>query len=72
MAHPLQGAQEPVPFSAPAVAPSPFPGSPVLIWQYMFPRDGAALDRSQVNPEIDAANDLLRHLIPPPETNLIA
>jgi hypothetical protein len=66
MAHPLQTAIEPVAFNMAAVTPSPDPGVPVLLWQYMFPRDGAMLDRSLVNPAIDAQNDLLRYLVPPP------
>jgi hypothetical protein len=63
MAHPLMGAAEPVPWNPGAVAPSPDPGAPVLLWQYMFPRDGANLDRSLVNQGIDAENDLLKYLI---------
>jgi hypothetical protein len=66
MTHPNQAAQEPVPWSAAAVAPSPSPGAPVLLWQYMFPRDGAQIDRSQVSPDIDALNDLLQYLVLPP------
>jgi hypothetical protein len=66
MAHPLQGAKEPVEWNPALVTPSPNPGPPVLLWQYMFSRDGAAIDRSQVNPAIDAQADLLDNLVLPP------
>jgi hypothetical protein len=66
VAHPLVKTAEPVAWRPHAVAPSPDPGVPVLLWQYMFSVKGAALDRSQVNPAIDAQNDLLQYLVLPP------
>jgi hypothetical protein len=66
LAHPVLKLREPVAWDEVRIAPSPDPGAPVLLWQYMFPRDGASLDRSLVNPAIDAQNDLLAFLIPPP------
>jgi hypothetical protein len=68
MTHPLIATAEPVEWNARLVAPSPNPGPPVLLWQYMFPHDGAAIDRSQVNPSIDAQADLLRYLVLPPSS----
>jgi len=72
MSHPIQSATEPVAWKAMAVTPSPDPGVPVLLWQYMFPRDGASIDRSLVNPNIDAQMDLLRYLVLPPGTANVA
>jgi len=66
MARPLQSAGEPVAWNDAAVRASPDPGVPVLLWQYMFPRDGGAFDRSQVNPGVDAERELLRYLVLPP------
>ena len=66
LAHPLLTAPEPVAWTPSLVKPVPDPGVPVLLWQYMFSRDGANLDRSLVNPEIDPQRDLLQFLIPPP------
>jgi hypothetical protein len=66
MSHPLLKRPEPVAWDNATVAPSPDPGAPILLWQYMFPRDGANIDRSVVNPAIDAQKDFLAFLIPPP------
>jgi hypothetical protein len=66
MAHPVQTAVEPVAYNPAAATPSPDPGAPILLWQYMFARDGVAVDRNQVNPAIDAQRDLLQHLVLPP------
>ncbi len=66
MSHPLLTEAEPVAWNNALVAPKPDLGAPVLLWQYMFPRDGASIDRSLVNPAINAQNDLLAFLIPPP------
>jgi hypothetical protein len=57
---------EPVPWSAPRTRPVVDPGVPVLAWQYTSPRDGAAIDRNLVNPELDAQRDFLRFLVLPP------
>jgi hypothetical protein len=65
MAHPLLADPEPVAWNPSIVAPTPDPGAPVLLWQYMFPRNGANIDRSLVNPEIDAQRVLLSRLIAP-------
>jgi hypothetical protein len=72
MAHPLVRTPEPVEWNAALVTPSPNPGPPVLLWQYMFARDGAAIDRSLVNPDIDAQADLLRYLVLPPGVTNVA
>jgi hypothetical protein len=66
MTHPLLKQPEPIAWDEAKVTPSPDPGVSVLMWQYMFARDGANLDRSLVNPTIDAKNELLAFLIPPP------
>ncbi len=66
LAHPLVSRPEPVAWDATLVTPRPDPEVPVLLWQYMFPRDGVNVDRNLVNPAIDAENDLLRYLIAPP------
>jgi hypothetical protein len=66
MAHPFLNAPEPVPWNPAMVTPTPDPGAPVLLWQYMFGRAGSQFDRSLVNPNIDAQNDLLRYLVLPP------
>ena len=66
MTHPLLKAPEPVEWNNALTSPNPDPGVQVLLWQYMFPRDGAEIDRNLVNPAIDAQNDLLQYLIPPP------
>jgi hypothetical protein len=66
LAHPLVKAPEPVAWNSALVTPSLDPGVPVLLWQYMFPRDGAQMDRSLVSPAIDAQADLLAFLVPPP------
>ena len=47
------------------VTPTPDLGAPVLLWQPMFPRNGANIDRSLVNPEIDVQGALLSRLIAP-------
>jgi len=66
MAHPVMAA-EPVAWNPVLVTPtSPNPGVPVLLWQYMFPAGGLAIDRDQVNPAIDAQADLLQYLVLPP------
>jgi hypothetical protein len=65
MAHPLLTAKEPVPWNDALVKPSPDPGAPVLLWQYMFPRDGLLVDRDQVSPNIDANAELLQYLVLP-------
>jgi hypothetical protein len=60
---------EPVPWVAPK--PTPDPGVRVLAWQYSNPRnDGAQVDRDLINPELDARNDFLAFLIPPPSPNV--
>ena len=66
MAHPLLTTPEPVAWNPALVTPAPDPGAPVLLWQYMFPRDGAQLDRDQLSPNVDAQNDLLQYLVLPP------
>jgi len=50
------------------LAPTVDPGAPVLLWQYAFGRKAGppVMDRDLVNPAIDAQNDLLAHLVPPP------
>ncbi len=69
LAHPLVSTPEPVAWNAALVRPSPDPGAPVLLWQYMFASGGVNVDRSLVNPAIDAQADLLRFLVPPPPTD---
>lgn len=71
ISHPNPSLVEPVTWNA-AVKPSPEPGVPVLLWQYMFPRDGAAIDRNQVNPSVDVQNDILRYLVLPSAPTAVA
>jgi hypothetical protein len=72
MSHPLLRDPEPVAWNAATVCPTPDPGAPVLLWQYMFARNGANIDRTIVNPSIDPQADLLAYLIAPPGPPLIA
>jgi hypothetical protein len=65
MAHPLLTTKEPVAWDDALVTPKPDPGARVLLWQYMFPRDGLMVDRDQVNPSLDANADLLQFLVLP-------
>jgi len=65
LSHPLQHAQEPVPWDNTKVVPNPDPGVPVLLWQYMFARDGVDIDRNQVNPMLGPMLDFLQFLVLP-------
>jgi hypothetical protein len=59
----LETVQEPVAWDAPALKPTPDPGVPVLLWQYV----GAnSFDRDLANPDLDPANGLLPLLVLPP------